>query len=123
MRISDWSSDVCSSDLIEAAIRAHSLSNEWPHAVEQEAAAIPDVVLPEQYAGREDIRTLPLVTIDGSDARDFDDAVHARPERKGWTLWVAIADVSASVKPDAPLDKAADRQSTRLNSSNTCASR
>jgi ribonuclease R len=92
---------------IEAAIRAHSLPNEWPHAVEHEAAAIPDTVQPAQYEGREDLRKLPLVTIDGSDARDFDDAVHARRERKGWTLWVAIADVSAYVKPDAPLDKEA----------------
>ena len=92
---------------IEAAIRAHSLPHEWPHAVEQEAAAIPDTVQPAQHEGREDLRKLPLVTIDGSDARDFDDAVHARRERKGWTLWVAIADVSAYVKPDAPLDKEA----------------
>lgn len=92
---------------IEAAIRAHSLPNEWPHAVEQEADAIPDTVQPAQHEGREDIRKLPLVTIDGADARDFDDAVHARREKKGWTLWVAIADVSAYVKPDAPLDKEA----------------
>ncbi|MFT4045953.1 MAG: ribonuclease R [Solimonas sp.] len=95
---------------IEAAIRAHSLPHEWPQAVEQEAAAIPDAVLPSQYEGREDLRKLPLVTIDGSDARDFDDAVHARRERKGWTLWVAIADVSAYVKPESPLDKEAFRR-------------
>jgi ribonuclease R len=92
---------------IEAAIRAHGLPNEWPDAVEREAAAIPDTVQPEQYAGREDLRELPLMTIDGADARDFDDAVYARREKKGWTLWVAIADVSAYVKPDSPLDKEA----------------
>src|SRR3546814_21147208 len=84
---------------IEAAIRAHSLPNEWPHAVEQEAAALPDVVLPEQYAGREDIRKLPLVTVDGSEARDFDDAVHARREPQCWTLWVETDIVSAYVTP------------------------
>ncbi|NKF22513.1 ribonuclease R [Solimonas sp. C16B3] len=95
---------------IEASIRAHSLPNEWPDAVVREAAQIPDTVLPEQYAGREDLRKLPLVTIDGADARDFDDAVHAKRERKGWTLWVAIADVSAYVKPEAPLDKEAFRR-------------
>jgi ribonuclease R len=89
---------------IEAAIRAHNLPFEWPLAVEQEAAAIPATVQPEQIAGREDIRKLPLVTIDGADARDFDDAVYCRPEKKGWTLWVAIADVSAYVMPGAPLD-------------------
>jgi len=92
---------------IEAAIRAHNLPYEWPEAVEREAAAIPDTVQPEQIEGREDLRKLPLVTIDGIDARDFDDAVYARRERKGWTLWVAIADVSAYVKPDAPLDREA----------------
>lgn len=96
---------------IEAAIRAHNLPNEWPLAVEREAAAIPDTVQPAQMQGREDIRDLPLVTIDGADARDFDDAVYCRPlkagmlSRGGWTLWVAIADVSAYVMPDAPLDK------------------
>ena len=89
---------------IEAAIRAHNLPFEWPAAVEHEAAAIPDTVQPTQIKGREDIRTLPLVTIDGADARDFDDAVYCRPEKKGWTLWVAIADVSAYVTPGAPLD-------------------
>jgi len=89
---------------IEAAIRAHNLPFEWPHAVEAEAEAIPATVQPGQIKDREDIRKLPLVTIDGADARDFDDAVYCRPEKKGWTLWVAIADVSAYVIPGAPLD-------------------
>ncbi|HEY0973996.1 MAG TPA: ribonuclease R [Solimonas sp.] len=98
---------------IEAAIRAHSLPNDWPQAVEREAAAIPDTVQPAQMVGREDIRHLPLVTIDGADARDFDDAVYCKPikpglmRKGGWTLWVAIADVSAYVQPDAPLDREA----------------
>ncbi len=101
---------------IEAAIRAHSLPNEWPDAVEAECAGIADAVMPEQMAGREDLRHLPLVTIDGADARDFDDAVHCKPikagllSRGGWTLWVAIADVSAYVQPEAPLDKEAMRR-------------
>ncbi|TXH05114.1 MAG: ribonuclease R [Nevskiaceae bacterium] len=95
---------------IEAAIRTHNLPFEWPVAVEQEAAAIPDTVQPAQIKGREDIRHLPLVTIDGADARDFDDAVYCRPEKKGWTLWVAIADVSAYVMPGTPLDTEAARR-------------
>ncbi len=101
---------------IEAAIRAHSLPNDWPEAVEREAARIPDTVQPEQIRGREDLRDLPLVTIDGADARDFDDAVYCKPIKKsmlgrgGWTLWVAIADVSAYVQPDAPLDKEAAKR-------------
>jgi ribonuclease R len=95
---------------IVAAIRAHSLPFEWPEAVEREAAAIPATVQADQIEGREDIRNMPLVTIDGADARDFDDAVYCRPEKKGWTLWVAIADVSAYVKPGAPLDIEAARR-------------
>ncbi len=96
---------------IEAAIRAHSLPYQFPDEVEDEAAAIPDTVQPSQMAGREDLRQLPLMTIDGADARDFDDAVFAKPMRRGpfgggggWTLWVAIADVSAYVTPDSALD-------------------
>ncbi len=92
---------------IMAAIRAHSLPYEWPDDVLREAEAIPDQVRPEDCAGRHDLRSLPLVTIDGEDARDFDDAVHARPESDGWTLWVAIADVAAYVKPGRPLDREA----------------
>lgn len=95
---------------IVAAIRAHSLPFEWPGAVEREAAAIAGTVQPEQMQGREDIRHLPLVTIDGADARDFDDAVYCRPDKKGWTLWVAIADVSAYVRPGSPLDVEASRR-------------
>ncbi|MGH8455542.1 MAG: ribonuclease R [Stenotrophobium sp.] len=90
---------------IEAALRAHNIPHDWPDAVEREAEEIPDTVQPEQMQNREDIRKLPLVTIDGADARDFDDAVYCRPEKKGWTLWVAIADVSAYVMPGSPLDQ------------------
>ncbi|MEQ1439568.1 ribonuclease R [Fontimonas sp. SYSU GA230001] len=101
---------------IEAAIRAHSLPHDWPEAVEAEAAALPEEVTEAHVAGREDLRHLPLVTIDGVDARDFDDAVYCRPQRGGatskggWTLWVAIADVAAYVHPESPLDKEAVRR-------------
>lgn len=99
---------------IVASIRAHNLPSEWPAAVERECAAIADTVQPEQIRGREDLRSLPLVTIDGADARDFDDAVHARPEKQGWTLWVAIADVSAYVVPGTALDKEATHRGTSV---------
>ncbi len=56
---------------------------------------------------REDLRALPLITIDGADARDFDDAVHAEPDGAGWRLHVAIADVAHYVPPGSPLDTAA----------------
>jgi ribonuclease R len=90
---------------IEAAIRAHGLPHEWPAAVEQEAAALPKTVSERDCAGRHDFRPLPLVTIDGEDARDFDDAVHAQRHKDGWKLWVAIADVAAYVKPGSALDQ------------------
>ncbi|MGH8161697.1 MAG: ribonuclease R, partial [Gammaproteobacteria bacterium] len=64
----------------------------------------------EDCAGREDLRDLPLVTIDGEDARDFDDALYCRREGKGFRLYVAIADVSYYVAPDAALDREAERR-------------
>ena len=91
---------------IEAAIRAHGLPHEWPDDVEAEAKLLPTTVSAKECEGRHDFRMLPLVTIDGEDARDFDDAVHAQRQRAGgWKLWVAIADVSAYVKPHSPLDR------------------
>lgn len=93
---------------IEAAIRAHGLPFEFPADAVHEAESYPDHVTAEQARGREDLRQLPLVTIDGADARDFDDAVYARKSRLGgWKLWVAIADVAAYVKPGSPLDRTA----------------
>jgi ribonuclease R len=64
--------------------------------------------------GRKDLRDLPLVTIDGADARDFDDAVFARKQGNGWRLIVAIAEVSAYVKPGSSLDKEAIKRSTSV---------
>jgi ribonuclease R len=91
---------------IEAAIRAHGLPHEWPEEVEREAAALPSAVTDRDMQGRHDFRPLPLVTIDGEDARDFDDAVHAqRLKAGGWKLWVAIADVAAYVAPGSALDR------------------
>ena len=92
---------------IETAIRAFGLPHAWPEAVEREVADIPSSVPASQKQGREDIRDLPLVTIDGSDARDFDDAVYCERDGKGWRLLVAIADVSSYVTPDSALDREA----------------
>lgn len=89
---------------IETAIRAFGLPHEWPDAVVRETEAIPSRVRPRDKQGREDLRKLPLVTIDGADARDFDDAVYAEPVDDGWRLIVAIADVSHYVKPGSALD-------------------
>ena len=77
----------------------HEAPREFPPAVLAEAARLPAGPTPEDVAGREDVRHLPLVTIDGADARDFDDAVHVERRGKGWLLRVAIADVSHYVRP------------------------
>ena len=92
---------------IDIAMRAHELPHRWPGAVEDEVAVLKPHVLPEAKRGREDIRELPLVTIDGADARDFDDAVYCEPHGengKEWRLLVAIADVSHYVSPETALD-------------------
>lgn len=77
----------------------HEAPREFPPAVLAEVARLPAEPDPEDFAGREDVRSLPLVTIDGEDARDFDDAVHVEKHGSGWLLRVAIADVSHYVRP------------------------
>ncbi len=90
---------------IDIAIREHDIPTEWSKATEQELTRYSEVVPEEAYKGRKDLRDLPLITIDGEDSRDFDDAVHAEPDGDGWRLWVAIADVSYYVRPNTALDK------------------
>jgi len=93
---------------IEIALRKHDLPHEFPQDVVAQARRLPKGVVKKDLAeDREDVRELPLVTIDGEDARDFDDAVYCQPEGRGFRLWVAIADVSHYVKPGAPLDREA----------------
>ncbi len=89
---------------IDVAIRAHQLPQEWSLLVEDEAAKLPPIVPEEAKQGRTDLRNIPLVTIDGDDSMDFDDAVYCEPRGKGWRLVVAIADVSHYVQPGSPLD-------------------
>ncbi len=92
---------------IEIALRKHDLPNEFPHDAKKQAAAYSPEVKPKDYTGRESVAKLPLVTIDGETARDFDDAVYCEPNGKGYRLVVAIADVSTYVKPGDALDKEA----------------
>ena len=90
---------------VEIAVRSYGLPFQWPEAVEQEAAQILPEVPEEMKQGRRD---LPLVTIDGADAKDFDDAVYAeRLGEEGFRLFVAIADVASYVQPDSALDQEA----------------
>jgi ribonuclease R len=90
---------------IEIALRKHKLPHQFSPAALAQAEAIPKLVQPNDYKGRIDLRDLPLITIDGETARDFDDAVFAEPLGSDWRLVVAIADVSFYVKPDDALDK------------------
>ena len=92
---------------IDIAIRTFDIPHRWPDAVERQAASIPATVPDAAKEGRKDFRKLPLVTIDGSDARDFDDAVYCSRTSKGWRLLVAIADVSHYVEPESALDREA----------------
>ncbi len=88
----------------ELAVRNHALPHVWPEAVRAEAEALPTQVRAEDCVGRKDLRGLPLVTIDGEDARDFDDALYCRRERNGFRLYVAIADVAHYVRRNSALD-------------------
>lgn len=89
---------------IELAIQAHGIPNVWPDAVLAEAAQLSHEVDEKDKLHRVDVRHLPFVTIDGEDARDFDDAVLCERRKGGWRLYVAIADVSHYVQVESALD-------------------
>ncbi len=90
---------------IEIAINEHQIPNEWPDAIALESDKFPESVDGNQFPERKDLRDLPLVTIDGEDARDFDDAVYCEPlDNGGYRLVVAIADVSHYVKTHSAID-------------------
>jgi ribonuclease R len=91
----------------DVAIRANDIPLDWPAAVGQEVAGLSPEVPEAARQGRVDLRGIPLVTIDGADARDFDDAVFCERTKKGWRLLVSIADVSSYVAPGTALDEEA----------------
>lgn len=99
---------------IELAIANYHLPHEWPQAVIEQTTAIPDFLAEHDYHGRVDLRDLPLVTIDGITAKDFDDAVCAKPTAKGYKLYIAIADVAHYVEKNSPLDKEAINRATSV---------
>ncbi|TDK28698.1 ribonuclease R [Luteimonas aestuarii] len=100
--------------VVEAAIHGHELPHEFPPQVLADAGAVPLDVTHDEARSRVDLRALPLVTIDGEDAKDFDDAVYCEPNQGGFRLIVAIADVSHYVRPGEPLDDEAQLRATSV---------
>jgi ribonuclease R len=100
--------------VVEMAIHSHGLPHEWPQEVLEEAANVALQVSPADIEDRVDLRDVPLVTIDGETAKDFDDAVYCEQGRNGFRLIVAIADVSHYVKPGTPLDDEATKRATSV---------
>ncbi len=98
----------------EVAIRAHGIPFEWDKEALAEADSLGGRVRPTDKRDREDLRELPLVTIDGADAKDFDDAVYAERAGSGWRLIVAIADVSHYVQAGTALDACARDRGTSV---------
>ncbi len=91
---------------VDIVLRAYDVPSRWcPEALEQAARCNP--VSRRDLDGREDLRGMSFVTIDGEDAKDFDDAILFEKDGDGWCLWVAIADVASYVKPASALDAAA----------------
>ncbi|MCW9046671.1 MAG: ribonuclease R, partial [Gammaproteobacteria bacterium] len=99
---------------IDIAIHAHSIPFLWPDEVKEQVKGISELVTEKDKQGRLDITGLPLVTIDGEDARDFDDAVYCEKTAKGWKLLVAIADVSHYVQRATALDEEAYNRATSV---------
>ena len=99
---------------IEIAVRKHHLPHQFSEACAKAAKKIPDRVRKSDLKGRVDLRDLPLVTIDGETARDFDDAVFAEKIGRNYRLVVAIADVSHYVRPDDAIDTDAQERSTSV---------
>lgn len=107
---------------IEIAVRKFDVPVDFSEQTLQQATKIPQQVTPKEYKGRIDLRDLPFITIDGADARDFDDAVYCeeinvgrgKTYRKGWRLLVAIADVSHYVQPNDAIDEDAIERGTSV---------
>src|SRR5476649_1317770 len=100
---------------VDIALRTHEIPHVWPPQVLKQVEDLSEQVPEEAKKGRVDLRSLPLVTIDGEDARDFDDAVYCEKKRGGgWRLWVAIADVSYYVRHGTALDDEARSRATSV---------
>ncbi|GAB2494497.1 ribonuclease R [Arenimonas alkanexedens] len=100
--------------VVEAAIHGHDLPHVFPREALAEAAQVPVDVPEAETRDRVDLRKVALVTIDGEDAKDFDDAVWCEPNKQGFRLIVAIADVSHYVRPGSALDDEAIKRATSV---------
>lgn len=99
---------------IDIAIRVHAIPNIFPDEAIEEAGSFTEESIAKEASRRQDLQHLPFVTIDGEDAKDFDDAVYCEPIKDGWKLYVAIADVSFYVRPGNELDKEAHWRGTSV---------
>ena len=99
---------------VEVALRNNDIPVEFPDEVLTDVDQLPFEVTRAQKRQREDLRHLDFVTIDGEDARDFDDAVYCEKRRGGYRLFVAIADVANYVLPGLPLDQEAYKRGTSV---------
>ena len=99
---------------IDVAIRSYDLPYEWPDDVLRQVQNYSENSIQQELKHRIDLRELHFVTIDGSDAKDFDDAVYCESYENGWRLWVAIADVSHYVAPNTALDREAHNRGTSV---------
>lgn len=99
-----WGDTLTASSVAGLAAASRGFSAGFSEAAQAEAALLGDSLKPTDFQGRNDLRHLPWVTIDGESTRDFDDALAAEPLPDGWRLWVAIADVAHYVRPGTALD-------------------
>ena len=100
---------------VDVAVHTHNIPREWPPEVEEQITRFSTEVAERDKKHRVDLREVPFVTIDGEDARDFDDAVYCETKKSGgWRLFVAIADVSHYVRPGSALDKEAENRGTSV---------
>ncbi|MDF2691123.1 MAG: rnr, partial [Gammaproteobacteria bacterium] len=115
-KVSKILSDTINVDLaIDSAVNNYDLPRVWPNEVVKEISGLTGEVSEKDKYGRANITDLPLVTIDGEDAKDFDDAVYCKPLENGqWELYVAIADVSYYVRPGTALDHEAQKRGTSV---------
>lgn len=115
VEVSEICSEISSIDeAIRQAMLTYDINPKFPQNVLRAARRVSQEVAETEIQGRVDVRDLPLVTIDGEDARDFDDAVYVSPTKSGYDLYVAIADVSYYVRPGSLIDREAVTRTTSV---------